>query len=172
MPQGCYRADGDDRWLVLSICDDADWVALCNLLGRPDLGSLSRDDRQARHNELDEVIEGWTAERSDSELQVTLQSHGLAAAAVVTTLDLYDDPQLVHRRFHQVVPNPKMHPYRQSGPTWRLQDSPPHQMTRSPFFGEHNEHHLMEGLGLDRQEMERLEKLNVIGSDPLNPSVG
>ncbi len=172
VPQGCYRAAGDDRWLVLSIRDDAEWGVLCELLDRPELGSLSSEARRTRHDELDELIEGWTADRQASELQVMLQARGLAAAAVVNTLDLYDDPQLVDRGFYRVVPNPKMHPYRQSGPTWRLQHSPPHRMIRSPWFGEHNELHLVEGLGLDRQEMDRLQKLGVIGTEPLDPSVG
>lgn len=172
VPQGCYRAAGDDRWIVLSIRDDADWVALCDLLDRPDLAPLSAEERRARHDELDELVEAWTAEREPPELQTTLQAHGLAAAAVVNTLDLYDDPQLVDRGFHQVVSNEKMHPYRQTGPTWRLQHSPPHRMTRSPWFGEHNELHLVEGLNLDREEMDRLTELNVIGSEPLNPGVG
>ncbi len=171
-PQGCYPAAGDDRWLVVSVRDDSEWAVLCELLDQPDLAGLSAEERRIRHDQLDELISSWTADRSAAELQTILQSAGVPAAAVVNTLDLYDDPQLVHRGFHQVVPNPKMHAYRQSGPTWKFRHSPTHQMTRSPWFGEHNDSYLKNGLGLSEVEMDRLTEQNVIGTEPINPVVG
>ena len=67
-PQGCYRAAGDDAWVVISVVDDDRWRSLAQLLGRPELADDVRyadaAGRQANHDELDRLIEAWTAERT------------------------------------------------------------------------------------------------------------
>ena len=90
---------------------------------------------------------------------------------MVDTLAIHDDPQLVARGFWRQVPNPKMRPYRQSGPTWRFADAPAHEMRRSPWFGEHNAEILTE-LGLTVAEQAALADAQVIADAPVNPSVG
>jgi crotonobetainyl-CoA:carnitine CoA-transferase CaiB-like acyl-CoA transferase len=170
-PQGCYPAAGDDAWVVISVRSDVEWRALANLLGRADLASLSRDERRNRHDELDEAIAAWTAQRESDGVAVELQAAGIPAAAVVDTLAIHDDPQLNARRFWRVVANPKMHPYRQSGPTWRFADAPDHEMRRSPWFGEHNTEILAE-LGLGPADRAALTAAGVIAEAPVNPTAG
>ncbi len=170
-PQGCYPAAGDDAWLVVSARHDADWRALAAVIGRPDLAGLTLAERRARHGELDEAIAGWTAGRPADDAAAQLQAGGIPAAAVVDTLAIHDDPQLVARGFWRQVPNPKMRSYRQSGPTWRFHDAPPHAMRRSPWFGEHNAELLAE-LGLTAAEQAALAEAQVIASAPVDPSVG
>ena len=36
-PQGCYPAQGEDRWVALSVQSDAEWASLCGLMDRDDL---------------------------------------------------------------------------------------------------------------------------------------
>lgn len=170
-PQGCYPAAGDDAWIVVSARHDADWQALAATLGRPDLAGLTLDERRARHDDIDEAIAGWTAGRPADAAAAQLQAAGVPAAAVVDTMAIHDDPQLVARGFWRQVPNPKMRPYRQSGPTWRFHDAPAHEMRRSPWFGEHNTEILTE-LGLTPAEQAALADAQVIADAPVNPSVG
>ena len=33
-PHGCYPCLGDDRWITISVADDAQWMALCQVLDR------------------------------------------------------------------------------------------------------------------------------------------
>ena len=50
-PQGAYRSAGEDCWIAVSVQSDADWVALCQVIGREDLladselATLGRPDR-------------------------------------------------------------------------------------------------------------------------------
>ena len=37
-PQGCYPAQGDDQWIVLSVGSDAQWQDLCRLMGQEEVG--------------------------------------------------------------------------------------------------------------------------------------
>jgi len=170
-PQGCYPAAGDDAWVVVSARHDADWRSLASVIGRPDLAGLTLAERRAAHDELDEAIGGWAAGRPADVAAAELQAAGVPAAAVVDTLAIHDDPQLVARGFWRQVPNPKMRPYRQSGPTWRFRDAPPHEMRRSPWFGEHNTEILTE-LGLSDAEQAALAAAQVIADAPVNPTVG
>ncbi|MDY7012194.1 MAG: CoA transferase, partial [Cyanobacteriota bacterium] len=43
-PQGCYRCQGDDRWLVLTVRSEAEWETFCQVLEHPEWLS---DDRFA-----------------------------------------------------------------------------------------------------------------------------
>ena len=68
--QNVYRCkDGfEDSWVAISIASDAEFAALCDVIGRPE---LTRDPRFAdvvsrRHNQdaLDPIISEWTAART------------------------------------------------------------------------------------------------------------
>ncbi len=172
VPQGCYRSAGDDQWVVISVRNDEEWARLADHIGRSDLAGLSFAERVARHDELDAAIESWTAGLDQQDAAVALQALGVPAAPVLDTVQIRRDPQLVDRGFYVEVPNPKMRPYLQTGPTWRLVDSPPHTMVRSPWFGEHNREILMGLLGLTDEELAVLEAATVIGSAPVNPTAG
>jgi crotonobetainyl-CoA:carnitine CoA-transferase CaiB-like acyl-CoA transferase len=171
VPQGCYPAAGDDAWVVVSVRSDDEWATLARHLGRDDLAGLDLGQRTARHDELDELIGAWTAKRSADETAALLQHDGVPAGEVIDTLAIHDDPQLVARHFYRVVPNDKMHPYRQTGPTWAIHGPPAHEMRRSPWFGEHNAELLAE-LGLSDEERAGLVADQVIADAPINPSVG
>ena len=42
VPQGCFPCEGEDAWVAISVETDAQWRALCEAIGRPELGT---DDR-------------------------------------------------------------------------------------------------------------------------------
>ena len=171
VPQGCYPAAGDDRWVVVSVRSDDEWRALAERVGRRDLAVLGHRERVDRHDELDDVIGRWTRTLAADDAASELQSLGIPAAAVVDTVDIHDDPQLVDRNFFRIVENPKMRPYRQTGPTWRVVGPPPHRMRRSPWFGEHNDELLTE-LGLTVADVQQLRDDEIIAQAPIDPSVG
>ncbi|MDA3039017.1 MAG: CoA transferase [Actinomycetota bacterium] len=172
-PQGSYPAGdpSDDRWVVLSVRTDEQWSALADLVGRRDLASLDLAQRHARQDELDTVISDWTNGQEPEHVADRCQAAGIPASVVVDTHRMHDDTQLHARGFWRVVPNEKMHPYRQSGPTWRRVTGTAHEMVRSPWFGEHNLE-LLTPLGLGDRELAALAEAGVIADAPINPGVG
>lgn len=102
-PYGCYPCAGPDRWLALAAFDQAQWSALCRVLG---LGELTADPRFAtlearlkNNAQLDELIGRATAAWAAPDLAEALQAAGLASAEVQTAPDLAADPHLAARNF-------------------------------------------------------------------------
>ncbi len=172
VPQGCYPAQGTDQWVVISVRSDEEWNRLAEVIDRPDWIGLGEAERSERHDELDAAIQGWTSTRDQQTAAELLQGRGVPAGAVLDTAAIREDPQLVDRGFYVEVENPKMHRYRQTGPTWRLVDSPPHHMVRSPWFGEHNDEILGAALGFDADRLDALARSLVTGTAPVNPTSG
>jgi benzylsuccinate CoA-transferase BbsF subunit len=100
-PHGVYPSAGEDRWVAIAVADDAAWQRFCAAIGRRDLALDARyamlAGRLGEHDALDEAIAEWTRERSPADAEAALQAHGVAASAVYTTAELFDDPQLRHR---------------------------------------------------------------------------
>ena len=169
-PQGCYRCDGDDEWIAISVGSDEEWKGLCDLMGRPDLseGALAeRAGRMRRHDELDAAIGSWTASQNKHELMERLQARGIAAGAVQRIGEAAKDPQLEHGGYFQLQHYPDgagshLHP----GLPFTLTDTPLGFRAPAPDLGQHNRRTLHDLLGVTPDEFDALERQRVIGQEP------
>jgi crotonobetainyl-CoA:carnitine CoA-transferase CaiB-like acyl-CoA transferase len=171
-PQGCYRAQGQEQWLVISATSDEEWRALARQIGREDLAPLSLDERFARHDDLDQAIEAWTTGQDPQKAMEALQAAGVPAGRVLDTQDIHDDPHLNARGFWVQLPHPKMHPWRQPSSAWRLVEANPRLRNHAPLFGQHNREILCGLLGLGEDDLRELEEAGIIADRPKNPGVG
>jgi crotonobetainyl-CoA:carnitine CoA-transferase CaiB-like acyl-CoA transferase len=161
-PQGCYRARGEDQWIVVSCTDDDEWAACATKIGRPDLADLPLDERRARHDELDAAITAWS-ELIDARVVVDqLQSVGVPAGRVLDMRTLKDDPHLYARNFWIQVPNEKMHPYRKHGVVWRMLEANPTITRHAPYLGADNHQVLRDVAGLTDDEIAELDAAGII----------
>ena len=89
---------------------DAEWVALCGAMGRPELAADERfatmRARLSRQDELDELIGTWTRHEDRKQLMHGLQAAGVAAQAVYTIADLVQDDHVRSRGIIETVPGP------------------------------------------------------------------
>ncbi|MEV5651917.1 CoA transferase [Nocardia sp. NPDC052254] len=106
-PGGVYACAGDDEWCVVSVRDDADWQALCVVLGR---GDLRHDERFAtaaqriRHRDrADALLAGWLSARDPQQAAAILQAAGVPAGPMLRLPQLLTDPQLSARETYAVV---------------------------------------------------------------------
>ena len=171
-PQGCYPVRGDDQWIVLSCTTDGEWRSLAELIGRPDLGSLTPAERRGRHDEIDDAIATWSAPVDGLVAVEVLQEAGIAAGRVLDVRTVKTDPHLWARGFWVRLHHPKMHPYRQHGVVWRFAEANAVMARHAPIFGEHTEEILGGLLGLGREELDRLRAEGVVADAPVNPGVG
>ena len=170
-PQGVYPCVGDDMWLAVSVTSDAEWLALCDAIGRHDLAAdaelASAEGRRARHAELDDAIAGWTRGRGHYQAMRLLQARGVPAGAVLKGGETIADPHLESRGFWDDVEHPEAGTYRQVSTPWQLSRSPRSPAMPAPGLGQHNAYVLGEMLGLSESELAALEREGIIGTTPV-----
>ena len=171
-PQGVYRCAGDDQWIAISVRSDEEWRALAGVIGASELSPLTYEERRAKHDDLDARIEAWTSQQDPQAAMEALQAAGVPAGRVLNTRDIHDDPHLTQRGFWVRLPHPRMHPWRQPRSAWRFVEANPQLRRHAPLFGEHTREVLSELLGMTDAEFDALEAQNVIGTAPVNPTVG
>jgi crotonobetainyl-CoA:carnitine CoA-transferase CaiB-like acyl-CoA transferase len=164
-PQGAYPSAGEDRWVAISVEDDAMWAGLRDALGDPawarDPALQTLDGRQARHDDIDRELSAWTAQRAAYEAAEALQRAGVAATAVLDAAGLLDDPQLRHRGFFVDIDHPEIGVTASAGIPVRFSETQLHYGS-APLLGQHNREVLTGLVGLEAEEFEQLVRDSVI----------
>ena len=99
--QGVYPCSGEDQWVAITIFDDRDWELFCEAIGNPEWAGrgefATHVSRREHHDDLDRMISDWTRGHGHREVMGLLQSHGVAAGAVLNQRDAFEDPHLLAR---------------------------------------------------------------------------
>lgn len=165
-PQGVYPARGAERWVAITVEDDAMWGDLCRVPGLEHLGDdvrfASLQDRCVHHDELDDALAAWTMGRTDWEAAAELQSFGVAASPVLDSWDLIADPQLAARDFFHALPHARFARDLVFGQAVRLSETPPLAERAAPAFGEHSREVLHDLAGLDDAAVDALVDAGVV----------
>ena len=166
-PHGYYPAAGEDRWLAISVANEAQWKGLCGVLDGGD-GQLSGDARFAtqasrlqHRDELDEVLSVMTAPHDVFALEARLQATGVPAGVALTAGDVYEDAHLLERGVIISPSHIEVGAYPMVGLAWKLSDAPP-VVFASPALGQHNAEIFGELLGMSTDEIATLEAAGVI----------
>jgi crotonobetainyl-CoA:carnitine CoA-transferase CaiB-like acyl-CoA transferase len=171
-PQGAYRCQGKEQWVVVSAVTDEQWRACAACIGRDDLATLTVDERHARHDELDVAISAWAAAQDPQDAMDALQAAGVPAGRVLDTATIHDDPHLTERGFWVELPNPKMHAFKQAGIAWRYAECESRLTRHAPFFGADTREVLTGVAGLSQGDVDELYAAGVTADAPVNPGVG
>jgi crotonobetainyl-CoA:carnitine CoA-transferase CaiB-like acyl-CoA transferase len=170
-PQGCYRCQGEDNWLVITVRNDDEWRALCEATGHVDWAADTRFgdvlSRFENHDALDQAITSWTSGQDHVQAMHTLQKAGVTAAAVLSPKESLLDPHLRQRDFFQVVEtgNHGKRPVpRQLGARFSAFETD--SARPAPKLGEHNREVLQGLLGMSDAEIAGLAEQKVIGDTP------
>jgi crotonobetainyl-CoA:carnitine CoA-transferase CaiB-like acyl-CoA transferase len=169
-PHGCYPCAGEDQWLTIACETDAQFAALCDVIGRAELADdtpfadvVSRHRNQAA---LDGLISEWTRGQAKQLAAETLQAAGVPATPVLTIQDVFEDEHLRARAFFEAVSHAVAGEWEVEGPHWRMSESPGHVRLPPPSFGEHNTYVFRDLLGLTEAEVSALESEGICGSVP------
>ena len=179
-PQGLYlAADADDEggrdtWVAIAVATDEQWLALRDALGQPawatDASLLTGEGRRAAHDEIDEHLSAWCADRAAAEIVDCLWPAGVPVAKVMQPHEQPQLEQLQFRRFFEDVEHPVTGAARHSTVPFRFSGRPgPFHVRHAPLLGEHNEE-VLRGLGLSDAEIAALESQGVIGRAPASAS--
>ena len=161
-PHGVYRAAGEDDWIAIACRHDADWRALCDVIGAELDPEADLESRHAEHDAIDAGIGSWTQARHKLEAADTLQAAGVPAGPVYTTPDMVADPQVLERAFF--VPLEAGTPM--PGNPIKMDGISPVDWTPCPRLGADNRGVLRDWLGYDDERIDQLERDSVLFDKP------
>ena len=166
-PQGVYRCRGEDQWVSISVGSENEWRGFVAALGSPawadgdKFGDAFR--RWQRHDELDELIEAWTRQHSAEEATQALQAYGVAAHPSLSPDAMLRDAHLLDRNAFPTVYNRETgEQQRAVAPPWRFSETPAQIDQWTPTLGQHNVDVFSGILGLPREEVEDLERKQIV----------
>ncbi len=163
-PRGVYPCSGDDRWIAISIANDAQFASLADVLAAPDLLKrwASADVRLGDQDALDAAMAKATAGRNAEALMQALQQRGIAAGLVETAADVVaHDPQLAHRQHWRRFPHAETGTMLYNAPPFRFGSLPVGPRFGAPLLGEHTDQVCHE-LGFDDAAIQALRDEGVL----------
>src|SRR5262249_36191062 len=150
-PHGVYPAAGTDRWLAIAVRDEAQWQALCEVIGRPELGQDPRfatsTARLVHRDALDTMLAAWTQEHDAHAAEAALRARRAPASAVQNSQELSSDPQLLQRGHFVQLPHALHGTTTVEGSRFRLSRTPAHVARAAPTLGRDNQYVLETILG-------------------------
>jgi benzylsuccinate CoA-transferase BbsF subunit len=163
-PHNVYPTTGEEGWIAIDVAIEAQWQALCAVLGRE---AWCRDPRfagvaarRAHESLLDELIAAQTAAWPAVELAQQLQAAGVPASPVNHLDDLLADPWYRTEYFTELA-GPEGCVFTTHGepirPFGRKQP-----VTRSPSMGEHTDEIFRGLLGLEQPRIDELYAAGVL----------
>jgi benzylsuccinate CoA-transferase BbsF subunit len=164
-PHGCYRCEGEDRWVSIACASDEEWLALCGVID----SALARDSRfgsrvlRKQHEDaLDAIISAWTRSRDRWEITEALQAVAVAAFPSVSCEDLARDPQLEALGFFERLEHGEVGVRQHAGIPWRLSEARNGVRAPAPLLGADTEAVLRDLMGCTPAEIARLREAEIV----------
>ena len=167
--QNCYPCAGEERWVVITVYDNDQWRALCEIIGAANLASDANlsdpSARLTRQDEIDQRIASWTRTQTPDDAMNILQYAGVPAGAVMNQADAFADPQIQSRQFFQEAHQEDCGTHLYPGPLYKM-SATPLSIRRGPvMFGQDNEYVYRELLGYSADEYAAFEAAGHVGTD-------
>jgi crotonobetainyl-CoA:carnitine CoA-transferase CaiB-like acyl-CoA transferase len=170
-PQGLFETQAEDERVALSIRNDTEWRALCQVLEADDWrlseALSTHRGRLEAHDAICARISAWMRTRPRDEILEVLLAKDIPASASINNHTLMPNPQLIDRHFFQTLKHPitgeNRYPTFPAAFTHFERDL---HRAAPPTLGQHNREVLQGELGIDDREFERLEAEGIIGTRP------
>ncbi|CAB4804480.1 unannotated protein [freshwater metagenome] len=131
-----------EMWVAISCRDDADWTALCGVIGQPALATDARyltfADRTAAAAELDAIIGEWAMSRNRFEIADACQAVGVPAGPMLTSPDLLVNEHFIERGFLVEIDQPGVGVFTLEGPAFIASGMTEPVESPAPWLGEHS----------------------------------
>ena len=171
-PNGVFRCAGEDRWIAISVTSDANFAALCGVIGRPDLGAdpalATTHGRGLQQDRLEAAIAAWTGTQDAEAAMATLQRAGIAAGVARWPGELMrSEPHLAARGHWQVIDRAWLGPHQQPSLPFRMNGATIPIRFPAPTLGQYTEGVLRRLLGLGDAEITALREARIIGTQAI-----
>ncbi len=159
-PHDCYPCKGTDEWISIAIRTEAEWRALCQVIGRGDLADTPQTEnaqaRRASKTLIDAAIGAWSSTLPKHDAMVRLQSARVPAMPSFNFADLEHDPHLRGQDVFGQIEQPHLGQLCVLAAPLRFRRHPLRPVSPSPILAQHNDYVLRDLLGLSHAEIEQL----------------
>lgn len=162
-PQNIFEC-ADERFVAIAVESDAEWVALADLMGRPELAAGATADAPGRLAALDAVeaaVAAWTLEASADDIAALCQARGVPASKVRDLVELVADADIARRGMIVPITHPAAGDIRLLGNPLALSRTPPVVERGAPTLGEDSAR-VLGGLGITADRLDRLVKSRAV----------
>jgi crotonobetainyl-CoA:carnitine CoA-transferase CaiB-like acyl-CoA transferase len=168
-PMANHYQCADGKWLLLAEPQsDRFWHAFCLALGienlEKDTKFATAKDRRDNFLELTTILEGVFKTKPRDEWINILQTkgEGIVFSPVLELTEIDSDPQVLANEYITDVDHPSLGKVRLIGIPIKFSQTPAQIQNCAPNFGQHTEEVLMEVLGCDWEEIQKLREEEVI----------
>ena len=162
-----YKPGGSDDWVYMAAMPRRTnlWLALIRTIGGDELANdpnYSDIDWVVEHtDELNEMIEAWTMERTKYEVFHILGKAGVPCGPTLNAVDIYSDPQLAAREMIVTLEHPDRGAFMVPGCPVKMSDSPA-ELEIAPSLGMQTEEVLKELLQMSDGDLAELREQKLI----------
>jgi formyl-CoA transferase len=165
-PRDVYRTR-DGKYVALSTGTQAMAERLFRALGRPELSDDPRfrtnADRLAHREEVEAIVAGFIAERSQAEVLAFFEAAEVTVGPVNDEADLAADPYVAEREVLVEVSDEAAGSLPMHNVVPRLSATPGALRYPAPALGQHNDE-ILHALGCSNEEIAHLIEIGVLGS--------
>lgn len=166
-PHGCFKCQGDaDKWVTIACGSEAEWQALCQAMGKPELATDKRfanvTARKANEDILEALISEWAQARDRWEVTELLQKAGVSAFPSMSNKDLATNPHLQERGYLVQKEHPEVGKRIHAGIPWQMSGTPCAVRAAAPLRGQHTDEVLRDLLGMTEDAIRKLHEGNVL----------
>lgn len=166
VPHGVYKTLGYRSWIAIAVFDDAQWIGLLKVMGEP---AWSREPRfsttaarRAHEQQLNDLIEAWTADQYADWLMNSLLDVGVPAGKVNDAREMVTDEHLRRRGFWAYLDHHEVGSSLYNRAPILFSGTPLRLETPAPAIGQHTKEVLAGMLGYSKAEIEALAKDQVL----------
>jgi crotonobetainyl-CoA:carnitine CoA-transferase CaiB-like acyl-CoA transferase len=164
VPYHVFRAA--DAFLIVAVGNDTQFASFCAVLGRSEWAGDERfatNPARVRHRELLVGLIGERlAERTAREWLAALEPAGVPCGPINDLSQVFDDPQVRHRRMQVRVPHPVAGEVSVVANPMKFSATPIPYDTAPPTLGQHTREVLSGVLGLDPARIDALQAEGII----------
>jgi formyl-CoA transferase len=155
---------GDDDYVMIHTRGDL-WITALAVMGKEamfeDERYMTDELRGERADEVREIIEEWTMQRTKYEAFEALAAAGVWCGAVLTPVEVINNAHLKQREMIVTVKDDYRGDYRMIGSPVKMEKSPV-TVTQAPRYSEHTDEILKSMLGVSEDELVELRSDGVI----------
>jgi len=165
---GVYETK-DGKYITIGCIEPHFWENLCRLLGKEDYifygfasEHMFEKSEDKKWDEISSFLKQAFLTKNRDEWFELLCQNDVPAGKVYTLDEVFTDPQVLHRQMVIEVEHPDLGKVKQVGIAPKLSSTPGKVRSLSPLLGEHTDE-ILQGLGYDQSEIEKLRQEGVIG---------